>query len=70
MHPRVTEYTGADQKKFTTLEAACSGMLKRGIEDFDLPIKNSASRKSMSMHKGKYYAAVIGKVTDIFTDWE
>lgn len=68
MHPRVTEYTVADQEKFTTLEAACSGMLNRGIEDFDLPIMNSAGGKSMSMHKGKYYAVAVGNVTGIFTD--
>ncbi|KAJ5686960.1 hypothetical protein N7536_009579 [Penicillium majusculum] len=69
-HPRVTGCEGADHEKLKTLEAACNGMFQRGIKDFDMPIKNSAKRDTMSVNMGKHWAVAGGRATGIFTDWK
>lgn len=70
VHPRVTEYTGAEHEKFKTLEAARKEMSEKGIKDFDLFIENPVPITHSLRSKNKYWAVVGGKSTGIFTSWE
>lgn len=67
VHPRVTEYKGAEQEKFNTVEDARREMSKTWIKDFDLVIKNPVNKTPVLISRERYWAVAGGKSTGIFT---
>lgn len=69
VHPKVTEYSGADHGGFETLEHARNSLRKRGFSKFTEIVKNGSGNKTITRRRKKFHAIAYGKNTGIFEDY-
>ncbi|KAL5334262.1 hypothetical protein BJX70DRAFT_378667 [Aspergillus crustosus] len=69
VHPKVTEYSGADHEGFETLEYARNSLRKRGFSKFTEVVKNGSGKKNITKRGEKFHAIAYGKNTGIFEDY-
>ena len=69
VHPKVTEFDGADYREFHQLEDAQNSLKEKGFEDYEKFLKPERNASS-SQPRGKYYAVAYGNMTGVFRDWK
>ncbi|KAL2818255.1 hypothetical protein BDW59DRAFT_165587 [Aspergillus cavernicola] len=70
VHPRVTEFDGADHKEFDKLEGARNSIGLKGFAEFDEVLKYPTQDTAVPQSRGRYYAVAYGGNTGVFKDWQ
>jgi hypothetical protein len=56
VHPKVTDFDGADHQEFDRLEDAQDSMKQKGFERYEEVLKFKARDLARPQHREKYYA--------------